>query len=133
MLAELPIDIISLPSCFYEQEAADYMEDTHEFLWQAVSKKEKYLHLSEVSRRSLQFDNSMSIPSQVASILRVILRTHRPDFRYAGNIEDEIQQAYYIAKPYELSVLKVIFKITGSPVYDRLKDLPSTVVYSWRF
>ena len=39
--AELPIDIISL---FYEQEAEDYMEDTHEFLWQAVSKKEKFLH-----------------------------------------------------------------------------------------
>ena len=56
------------------------------------------------------------------------MRTHRPDFRYAGDIEDEIQQAYYVTKPYELAVIKVIFKLTGSPVYDRLKDLPPTTI-----
>ena len=70
-LAELPPDIINL---FYEQEAFDYMENTIDFLFTALHKKEKYLHLSEVTRGSFQFDRSLSIPSQAAGLVRTILR-----------------------------------------------------------
>ena len=104
------------------------MENTIDFLFTALHKKEKYLHLSEVTRGSFQFDRSLSIPSQAAGLVRTILREQRPDFRYAGQIEDEIQQALYVSKPSELNVLKIIFKITGSPVYDQLKDLPNSTV-----